>query len=50
MKEENRKKEEKGQKKPEEHVENSERLNGEEFHGTNIERFGRVPNEPKISK
>ncbi|WP_158068806.1 hypothetical protein [Domibacillus epiphyticus] len=35
---------------PEEFIEESERLNQSEFYGTNSEKYGRVPNEPKISK
>ncbi|MET1032062.1 hypothetical protein [Domibacillus tundrae] len=50
MKDENVNSEGKVQKKPEEHVEDTERLNDNEFHGTNSERFGSVPDEPKIKK
>ncbi|WP_156151311.1 hypothetical protein [Domibacillus indicus] len=39
-----------GQKKPDEYVKSSSRLNDSEFYGTNSEKFGQVPDEPKISE
>ncbi|OLN21285.1 hypothetical protein BTO30_15785 [Domibacillus antri] len=35
---------------PEEFVVDRERLNKSEFHGTNSGKYGKVPNEPKISE